>query len=104
MEIIKRNVITLAREQDIVNNIYQIFNSVYNISFVKQYEDVFSLLNESGKTFSLIFVDIEDKEIKLKDFLLEKKKDVAHIAIPVIGLSKKKQSVNPYYQKVSPIV
>ena len=91
MEINKRSVILLATKEEVIQNFKDTLSSKFNVYYVKSPEEVFATFEETTKSFSLIFVDIDDKEIDLKGFLVSKKKDSAHIAIPVIGLSVKKR-------------
>ena len=91
MEINKRSVILLAIKEEVIQNFKDTLSNKFNVYYVKSPEEVFATFEETTKSFSLIFVDIDDKEIDLKGFLASKKKDSAHIAIPVIGLSVKKR-------------
>lgn len=91
MEINKKSVILLATNEQIINNFKETLGTKFNVYYTKSPEEVFSTFEENTKVFSLIFVDIDDKEIDLKNFLLDKKKDTVHIAIPVIGISAKKR-------------
>ena len=91
MELIKKNVILLAISDAVISEFKEKLSDKYNIFYVKSVEELFSTFEETTKMFSLIFVDIDDKEIDLKQLLAAKKKDRAHVAIPVMGISKKKR-------------
>ena len=90
MELIKKNVILLASGEDVKEEIKEKLSKNFNITYCDTFESILEVFGSSTKSYSVIFVDIEDKIINLKEFLVAKKKDESHIAIPVIGLSKRK--------------
>lgn len=98
MEIIKKNVILLAKNNRVVEAFNESFSPYFNIEVIEQYEGVFNFFNESTKAISLIFVDYEDKGLRLLEFLASKKKD-EHFAIPVIALGNRKSFFEEDYAK-----
>ena len=91
MEINKKSVILLSNNEEVIENFKATLASKFNVYYVKSGNGIFFTFEETTKTFSLIFADLDDRDIDLKEFLQTKKKDPSHVAIPVIGISKRKR-------------
>ena len=88
--IIKRNIVLLANKDEIKNEFHQRFFSYFNITEFDNNADLVSYFASNTKPIALIFIDLYDKSISIRDFLKEKSQNPSYINIPVVGINEKK--------------